>query len=191
MNNRVLRCVALFMLMSIIISACNFPFPSRDSISGNKIEEDVMGVWNYDVVFDEPIKTEVHDEEVMLGSLLDHGVSVSVYPESIEGDFSVELRTPESVPEIPINSIFPISSPIEIISNTDEKRLDKPVSICFSHIYTESEERYEDGEIYVYYFNGEEWDIIKPAWLFNDENECVVCFSTYHFSLFSWGKVSV
>lgn len=187
MNNHILKYLVPLFLIVFVSSACNFPVSLAELANRNNHQS---VDWVYTPTYNEPIILEVNGQEAVLGNLTDDGVMVKIPADSREEAFTIVLDSPQNVPQIFSDEFTPIGAPIELKGGTESMRLDQPALVCFSNDISSFDGGIEYGEAYIAYFNGEEWDYIKPESLYLEDGEGVACFYTYHFSLFGWGKIS-
>ncbi len=185
MNKKYFKLHLVLLIFIVVSTAC--VLPNLFAQAPEEIHE--RGLWEYEPVFSVPISVEVDQEKARLGSLIEYGVMVDIMEGAYELPVNVTLTTPASVPEIYTDEFMPFGAPIELSAGAAESRLDNFAVICYSTDISVFEREFEYGEIYGAYYNGDEWDYIKPGMLYLENGEGVACFHTYHLSLFGWGAI--
>ncbi len=145
--------------------------------------------WNYSRPITEALSVTAGSSDASIGQLGTHQVSVSIPAEAFDKDTGVILATPETVPEVDLSKITPLGAPVEIKAGDSPVRMDRPVTIRFAIDPGEITADTETGEFRILYFNGAYWQHSLPDEVNLDQR--YLEFTTYHFSLFGYGKVDV
>jgi hypothetical protein len=127
--------------------------------------------------------------QLVLGDLDLHGVEVVIPAGALPDATEVTLQTPERVPRVVSGEFAPVGAPIAISAGDAPVRLDEPVTISF-RLDAEALAGVEDPRTFwAAYFDGERWQ-----YLWADEVDLeagVLHFTTYHFSSFGIGRLSL
>lgn len=143
--------------------------------------------WEYEKLIKEPVKaTSTNDAGITLGDIEEHKVSVSVSKGAFDNDTEVVLSNPNKVPNISTAGIDTIGAPIEL-GIGEAVRLNEKATITFAYDKSLLPAETEAYQIRVVYFNGENWDYIKPTSINFDKG--LMTFETYHFSLFGVNRI--
>ncbi|WP_054693746.1 hypothetical protein [Syntrophomonas palmitatica] len=146
--------------------------------------------WEYPQVITTPLKATSAGEAVSLGNLDSNQVKIDIPGRTFDKATAVTVATPKKVPKVMGKEITPLGSPIEITSgSTEGTRLNEPVTITMKLDKEAIKGKTDPGSFWVTYYNGENWDYIKPDKV--DLNAGTLTFTTYHFSLFGYGEISV
>jgi len=146
-------------------------------------------VWKYQDRISQPIKVTSSDQAVTLGVLDKEQVQISIPGQAFDQSTQVQLFTPQEVPKVMGKEITPLGSPIEIKTGEKPVRLNQPVTITIKMDKAAITGKTDPGAFWATYYNGENWDYIKADKV--DLENGTLQFTTYHFSLFGYGEVSV
>ncbi|NLW90947.1 MAG: hypothetical protein GXY34_05035 [Syntrophomonadaceae bacterium] len=145
--------------------------------------------WNYQQVIKSPIKATSSTSPVTMGKLDTEKVQVSIPGKTFDKSTPITIVNPDKVPKVVGKEVTPLGAPIEITAGDSAgSRLNEPVTITMK-IDKAALKSQDPGQIYATYFNGENWDYIKPDQV--DLEAGTLTFTTYHFSLFGYGEISV
>ncbi len=145
--------------------------------------------WTYQNRISQPIKVTSSDQAVTLGALDKEQVQISIPGQAFDQSTQVQLFTPQEVPKVMGKEITPLGSPIEIKTGEKPVRLNQPVTITIKMDKAAIAGKTDPGAFWATYYNGENWDYIKADKV--DLENGTLQFTTYHFSLFGYGEVSV
>lgn len=135
----------------------------------------------YKIAIPEPIVvTATQDTDATLGDLAMHDVAIVVTAGAFDQDKQVTMHTPASIPSNIDNQKL-IGSPVEILAGESPVRLLNKTSVTFKFDKTLLPEKTDESMLRVAYYNGQQWDYIKPSVV--DMDAGVMTFETYHFSL--------
>lgn len=138
-------------------------------------------VSDYKIAIPEDIVAVVTPEEgATLGSLENNDVEVIVSSGTFDGEQSVLIKTPESIPSN-IDDQKLVGSPIEILAGENPVRLLDKTTVTFKYDKSLIPVDTDESAMRVAYYNGEQWDYIKPIAV--DMEAGTMTFETYHFSL--------
>ena len=137
--------------------------------------------------FTEPLIGKVDSSGAAIGDIESNGITLDISEEAFENSQTITL-SPVDEYEIPDkNRAQLLSSPIKIDVDQESKRFNAPISVKMS-LSTEEVEMIKDGnEIWGAYYNGSDWDFIKPSLV--DTEQSFIAFETYHFSTYSKAQV--
>lgn len=173
---RLLTCLILFVF---VLSGCG-----KIGMGGSGDTD-----WLYEKTIASPISVTSADEEVTLGSLEKEGVEVIIPANTFSSPTQVTLENPDSTPKYVAKEMLGFGAPINISVGDSSVRLQEPVTIKMKFDPASlDEEDLEAGSLYFAYFNGKNWQYIKPD--VDMENQ-ILAFTTYHFSLFGTTKLTV
>ena len=146
--------------------------------------------WEYNPVITDPIQATSSDQAVKLGKLVSQQVLVEVPGGTFDQKTSVSVVNPDKVPKVVGAEFSPMGAPIQISAGDNQTRLNEPVTITLKmDPSTYGTSAKQPSDFWATYYNGKEWDYIKPDKV--DLKAGTLTFTTYHFSLFGYGKVSV
>jgi hypothetical protein len=143
--------------------------------------------WKYESAIKEVISVTCDKQPVIAGKLNTEGVQLSIPGEAFASSTKLTLENPKIVPPVIRNQFSPIGSPVSITGA--ESRLAKPATLTFRVDKTKYAAELKSGVLWTAYYNGKKWDCFPPDKI--DPVTGDVTFTTYHFSLFGVGKVSV
>lgn len=134
-------------------------------------------------IAEEKIEKSIEVNGGIVGNVKTQGIEISVPRNALEGTqgFIVESKTDYERPSKDSGELT--SHPVEIQLNQEIKRLYKPIEVKMKLNAQELSHLSEDGELFVSYFNGQQWEYIKAKNINLDEGS--LSFETYHLSLFS------
>lgn len=145
--------------------------------------------WEHSKTISSPIKVIAGSEEVILGSLDKEGVEVIIPANTFSTPTEVTLANPEKNPKYRSKEMTALGAPIDISAGDKSVRLQELVTIKMKFDPTTIDEAdLESGSLYFGYFNGNEWDYIKPT---VDMENKIMTFTTSHFSLFGTTTLSI
>lgn len=171
--------LAVFILSLVSVAGCG--------ISGLGGNGDTA--WNYQQVIKSPIKATSSDSAITMGSLDNDKVQVAIPGQTFDKSTPITIVNPKEVPKVVGKEVTPLGAPIEITAGDSAGiRLNEPVTITMQ-IDKAALKSQDPGQIYATYFNGENWDYIRPEKV--DLAAGTLTFTTYHFSLFGYGEISV
>jgi len=145
--------------------------------------------WKYQKLISQPLKVTSTDQAVTLGSLEKDQIQVSIPGNTFDQSTQVQMITPNKVPKVIGKDITPLGSPIEIKTGDKPVRLNQPVTITLQMDKAVTVGKTDPGAFWATYYNGKNWDYIKADKV--DLANGSLQFTTYHFSLFGYGEVSV
>lgn len=151
----------------VVLTGCKMP--------GAKVSQD------YKIAIPEKIVAVTKfGEETILGSIDQDDVRIVVGAEAFDGQQEISVHTPESIPQ-KANDQTLIGSPIEIMAGDIPIRLAEKTTVTFKFDKNLIPEDADESQLRIGYYNGEEWDYIKPTVI--DMEQSTMTFDTYHFSL--------
>ncbi len=176
--------VALLVILLAAALACSISLKPREF--GKKEGGD--SAWQYERVIEKALSARVEGQDVTLGELGAHSAQVRLPAGAFEGPVTVELVTPQEVPNVQGGEFTPMGAPISLSAGDEPVRLDEAVQVTLRldpGTYSADD---DPGTYRVAYYNGQDWDYLLPDEV--DLNSGTLHFSSYHFSLFGWGKIS-
>jgi hypothetical protein len=127
--------------------------------------------------------------QLVMGDLDLHGVEVIIPAGALPAGTRVTLQTPESVPNVNSKEFEPVGAPIVISAGAEPVRLYEPVTISF-RLDSDALVGVEDPRnFWAAYFDGERWQYLWADEV--DLEDGVLRFTTYNFSLFGYGRISI
>jgi hypothetical protein len=169
-----------FKLLSCLILSV-FLFSGCGSSSGDTN-------WEYQKTIQNPLKATCGNSEVKLGNLEQDGVEVTIPANTFAQPTEVSLINPDKVPKYESKQMTGFGAPINISVGEKSVRLQQPVTIKMKFDPSTLGEDLESGALYMGYFNGKQWQYIKPV---VDRDKNIMTFTTSHFSLFGTTKLTV
>lgn len=137
--------------------------------------------------FTEPLVGKVDISGATIGDIESDGISLDISADTFEADRTITL-TPLGEYEPPSKDrAMLLSSPVKIDVDQDLKRFDAPISIKMSLSDEELKMLKQGDEIWGAYYNGSDWDFLKPSIV--DVDKKYIAFETYHFSTYSKAQV--
>lgn len=98
------------------------------------------------------------------------------------------LINPDKAPKYASKEMTGFGAPIEISVGEESVRLQQPVTVRMKFDPARLGADLESGSLYMGYYNGKQWQYIKPA---VDRENNIMSFTTSHFSLFGQAKLTV
>lgn len=145
--------------------------------------------WEFEKTIKNPLTGTAGPSELKLGNLETEGLEVVIPAGAFSEPAEVSLVNPEKTPKYIASEMTGFGAPIEIsVAGKDSVRLLQPVTITMKYDPTKLGEDLESGSLYMGYFNGSEWQYVKPR---VDKENHVMSFTTSHFSLFGQAKLTV
>ncbi|MGI5880194.1 MAG: hypothetical protein ACOX6L_06320 [Syntrophomonadaceae bacterium] len=145
--------------------------------------------WEYEKTIANPLKATCSNSEVKLGNLDKDGVEVTIPAGAFTEPTEVSLINPDKAPKYESKEMTGFGVPIEISAGEKPVRLQQPVTIKMKfNPAALGGADLESGSLYLGYFNGKQWQYIKPA---VDRENNIMTFTTSHFSLFGQSKLTV
>ncbi len=169
-----------FKLLSCLILSV-FLFSGCGSSSGDTN-------WEYQKTIQNPLKATCGNSEVKLGNLEQDGVEVTIPANTFAQPTEVSLINPDKVPKYESKQMTGFGAPIDISVGEKSVRLQQPVTIKMKFDPSTLGADLESGSLYMGYFNGKQWQYIKPV---VDRDKNIMTFTTSHFSLFGTTKLTV
>jgi hypothetical protein len=135
----------------------------------------------------EPLIGSVDNSGASIGDLESNGVSLDIAVDAFATAQTITM-SPVDEYEVPDkNRAQLLSAPLKIDVDQDLKRFDAPITIKMSLTNEEVEIIEQGDEIWGAYYNGSDWDFIKPSIV--DTEKRFIAFNTYHFSTYSKAQV--
>lgn len=144
--------------------------------------------WEYQKTIPNPLKATCGNSEVKLGNLEQDGVEVIIPANTFAQPTEVTLINPDKVPQYKSEEMTGLGAPIEISVGEKAVRLQQPVTVRMKFNPSTLGADWESGALYMGYFNGKQWQYIKPV---VDRDRNIMTFTTCHFSLFGATKLTV
>lgn len=144
--------------------------------------------WEYQKTIQNPLKATCGNSEVKLGNLEQDGVEVTIPANTFAQPTEVSLINPDKVPKYESKQMTGFGAPIDISVGEKSVRLQQPVTIKMKFDPSTLGADLESGSLYMGYFNGKQWQYIKPV---VDRDKNIMTFTTSHFSLFGTTKLTV
>lgn len=144
--------------------------------------------WEYQKTIQNPLKAMCGNSEVKLGNLEQDGVEVTIPANTFAQPTEVSLINPDKVPKYESKQMTGFGAPIDISVGEKSVRLQQPVTIKMKFDPSTLGADLESGALYMGYFNGKQWQYIKPV---VDRDKNIMTFTTSHFSLFGTTKLTV
>ena len=174
-RTRYLKMSALLMIMVFFITGCGGASPGDTE-------------WNFQKTIQNPLTASCGKTEVKLGNLETNGVEVTIPSNTFAKPTIVSLLNPDEVPKYVSKQMSGFGAPIEISVGEESVRLQQPVTIRMKFDPSTLGTDLESGSLYMGYFNGKEWQYVKPI---VDRDKNIMTFTTSHFSLFGQTKLTV
>ncbi|MGI6752603.1 MAG: hypothetical protein ACOX4U_08385 [Anaerovoracaceae bacterium] len=173
------KILTILVLLLFILSGCE----KGGTVNSGDTE------WKYEKTIVNPIIVFSADKEVRLGSLDNDGVEVIIPANTFPTPTEVTLENPNNTPKYPSKEMLGFGSPINISAGDSSVRLLEPVTIRMKFNPADlNDADLEAGSLYFGYFNGKNWQYIKPE--VDMENQ-IMTFTTCHFSLFGTTKITI
>lgn len=144
--------------------------------------------WEYRKTISQALQATCGTSEVTLGDLGRYGVEVVIPANAFAQPTEVSLLNPDEVPKYQSREMTGFGAPIEISAGESPVRLQQMVTVRMKYDPAALGTDWETGSIYMSYFNGNEWQYIKPV---VDRENQVMSFTTSHFSLLGQAKLTV
>lgn len=174
--------MGMFLVAFFFLSGCGKKDENASGEGGSADAE-----WSFEETIGEEIKGKsTNKEDVKLGNLEENKVSFVVQKGSFDEDSEVVISNPEEVPKYDSTIMDPLGSPIDISAGKN-KRMNEKATVTFRFNENDLPQGEEIYQIRVAYFDGKQWDYVKPAEV--DKEKGLITFETYHFSLLGPVKV--
>ncbi len=121
-----------------------------------------------------------------IGKLEADNLLVAVPENALEGEQKLSLGEVKDFEKIESDRGTLLSDPIDVSVDQSLSRFNEPILIKFALTETEVQSKEALDELWVAYFNGENWEFIRPTEI--NLTEKYMAFETYHFSWFSKAK---
>ncbi len=144
--------------------------------------------WEYQKTIQNPLKATCGSSEVKLGNIEKDGVEVTIPANTFAKPTEVSLINPDKTPKYASKEMTWFGAPIEISVGEESVRLQQPVTVRMKFDPALLGADLESGSLYMGYYNGKQWQYIKPA---VDRENNIMSFTTSHFSLFGQAKLTV
>jgi hypothetical protein len=144
--------------------------------------------WEYQKTIQNPLKATCGNSEVKLGNLEQDGVEVTIPANTFAQPTEVSLINPDKVPKYESKQMTGFGAPIDISVGEKSVRLQQPVTIKMKFDPSTLGADLESGALYMGYYNGKQWQYIKPV---VDRDKNIMTFTTSHFCLFGTSKLTV
>ncbi len=192
-NKRGIRLFALLMTVVLIMTACGKKsdafVASENGQTETGQEQAENSAWNdYEKEIKETRTATAGSEEVTLGTLEEDGITVTLPAGTFNEPVEVTLENPDSAPSYLKEEMLGFGAPFEISAGENPVRLMQPVTITMKYDPAVLGEDLESGALYYAYYNGTNWEYIKPV---VDVQQQTITFTTCHFSLFSKAKLTM
>jgi hypothetical protein len=171
---------AIVIFLAVLMSACGGSQPAQQTSTGKLVP------WEYQPAISTPIKA-VSDKQAITLQDSNNVISVKVPGGSFDTATSLSLGHPQNVPQVMSSEFTPIGAPIEI-SGADT-RLNQPATVTFRVDKDRYASELKDGSLCIAYYDGRQWEYFEPTQI--EPSSGMLSFTTYHFSLFGYGKISV
>lgn len=174
-RSKILKTLSSLVIATFLLSGCG-------ASSGNTN-------WEYEKTIKNPLKATCSNSEVKLGNLDKEGVEVTIPAGAFSKPTEVTLINPDKTPKYDDKEMTGFGVPIDISAGEEPVRLQQPVTIKMKfNPAALGEADLESGSLHMGYFNGKEWQYIKPA---VDRENNIMTFTTSHFCLFGQSKLTV
>lgn len=145
--------------------------------------------WEYEKTIKNPLKATCSNSEVKLGNLDKEGVEVTIPAGAFSKPTEVTLINPDKTPKYDDKEMTGFGAPIDISVADGPVRLQQPVTIKMKFNPADiGGDDLESGSLHLGYFNGKQWQYIKPV---VDRENNIMTFTTSHFCLFGKTKLTV
>ncbi len=177
MRKKRLRLLSMLLIALLLMAGCSGGTGNGDT------------AWEFEKAITNPLTGTAGPSELKLGNLETEGVEVIIPAGAFAEATEVSLINPDKTPKYIASEMTGFGAPIEIsVPGKDSVRLLQPVTIRMKYDPTKLGEELESGSLYMGYFNGSEWQYVKPQ---VDREKQVMSFTTSHFSLFGQAKLTV
>lgn len=170
------------------VKVCSLLILTVFTISGCFGKSSGDTTWKYEKTIKNPIKAVSSAQDITIGNLEQDQVVLTLPGNTFTTDTEVVLSTPDKVPNYYKGEMIPLGSPFDIAAGSKEMRLNQPVTVTVKLNPAELDAETEKGSLYVAYFNGKQWQYIKPV---VDMEKQTMTFTTSHFCLFGTTKLTV
>lgn len=144
--------------------------------------------WEYEQKIATPVNGVVTtDQDLSVGDLQTHQVGLVIKQWALSSGTVITLQHPSKTPKIFGEQVQTLGAPIEINAWEKSVRLDEKAVVTFTFDPKVLIPDTFPSELRVVYFNGQEWETIRP--LSVDMTWGIVTFETYHFSFFWLNKI--
>ena len=190
---RSIRFFALLMTVIMMITACGkksdaFVSSEKEQTETEKEQTETSGWNDYKKEIEGTLTITAGEEEVTLGSLETNGIMVTLPAGTFNESVKITLKNPDTAPAYLEEEMLGFGAPFEISAGESPVRLLQPVTITMKYDPSVLGEDLENGALYYAYYNGTNWEYIKPV---VDEQQQTITFTTCHFSLFSKAKLTM
>ncbi len=144
--------------------------------------------WDYEKSIQNPLKATTGSSEIKLGNIETDGVEVTIPGNAFAAPTEVSLVNPDQVPQYIGAQMTGFGAPIDLSAGEQPVRLLQPVTVKMKYDPATLGTDLESGALYMGYFNGTEWQYVKPQ---VNKEQHIMTFTTSHFSLFGQAKLTV
>ncbi len=147
-----------------------------------------MNTWEYQPLIAEPIVMEAGEQDITLGNLQTHGISVEIPQQAFDQKTTVSLYHPSENPQINTNAIKPVGAPVRFEIQGQQHRTNEPVVVRVKVDPAELSALEETGGFRGVHYNEEgEWTYVHADNV--NVQEGYIQFHTYH--NFLWGAAEL
>ena len=165
----------------LVIALAAILVPMLTGSAGSSSGEAQFGAWTYKPTIAEPLAVKAGGQDVTIGDLSSHGVSLQIPGDFLDSETKVSLAHPSEAYDLKETPFIPLGVPVEIQLDGETGRFDEPVKIALQF---DSTNITEEGEILAAYFHPQQgWDYYYPDKV--DLERGIAEFSVYHFSSYS------
>jgi len=143
--------------------------------------------WKYQNKISQPLEVVASQQEVKAGDLATHQFQLTIPANAFDSAIRITVQTPKEVPAVNSKEFTPIGAPVEV--GGAATRLNQPAVLTFQVDKSKYASDLKAKSIWVAYYDGDKWTYFKPS--STDTAAGVVTYTTFHFSLFGAGKISV
>ena len=166
--------LAIAAAIFILVNFFNFPILQFAGIGGD--------LWQYERTIKEPITAVIDDEDITLGQIETHGVSVHIPSQAFDSQASVTLSHPDKKPHIDAAAFVPLGAPVSIESTGGQERLNRAMEVTLS---IDRIERDRSGALFIATLNERNrWDYIIPDKV--DLQKKTVTFTTHRLGTYGF-----
>lgn len=137
--------------------------------------------------FTEPIIGQVGTSGAIIGDLTEDGISLNVSESAFDESRTIKLSEAAEYKSPDKSRGSLLSKPVVMEVDQDIKRFNAPILVKMKLTDDEISMIKDGSEIWGAYFNGQDWDFIKPVEI--SETDKYLAFETYHFSTYSKAQV--
>ncbi|QRN84669.1 hypothetical protein JR334_06655 [Clostridia bacterium] len=179
--------MVLVLVGVLLLSGCSSGTDAETIAELTNIDESVAKdtdglTTDYERHFDEPASQRMSNMEGIVGDYDTQFVELQIPENTFDEEVTIEITNPESIPQLNPEDGTPLGSPLEISIDREKKRLSEEVIIKLKLTQEELAGLVHEDEIMVAYYNGENWDYMRPKEVNLEEG--YVTIGTYHFSKF-------